>query len=276
MAPEAAARLAAEVADVAGRYRLALHARRFRGRLGGRRGHGVGSSQEFLDFRGYTPGDDLRYLDWRSYARTDQLRIRLHQEEVAPHADLLIDTSASMAATAAKEHAVRALAQSLRQWTLGEGTSVRALALGGAHVDAAALAFEGPARGLALPAVPLRQGALRVLVTDGLWPDDPTPALQRAMAGASRFHCLQVLDPWELEPPPEGALTLHDCETGERREVHLDAAAVRVYRDRLHGLVEALRRTVAAGGGTHVVVRAGALAAMCARDLLPAGVVEPA
>ncbi len=92
----AATDLAAEVAEAVARYRLDLGAQRFRGRAGDRRGHGVGSSQEFFDFRDYVPGDDLRHLDWRGYARTEQLRIRLHQEEVAPHVDVLLDTSASM------------------------------------------------------------------------------------------------------------------------------------------------------------------------------------
>lgn len=268
--------LAAEVAVAAGRYRLALGAQRFRGRMGGRRGHGVGSSMEFLDFRDYTPGDDLRYVDWRSYARTEQLRIRLHQEEVSPFVDVLCDTSASLASTPGKERAARGLAAALQWWAQREGVAARLLALGGGPLLAENMQFAGGGAAPTAPAVPLRTGSVRVLVTDALWTSDPTPLLHHLMAGATRFFCLQLLDPWELEPTADGAITLVDCESGARAEVQLDARTIAGYRQRLQRLIEGMRTTVVGNGGTFTVVRADSLAAMCARDLLPAAVLEPA
>ena len=268
--------IAAEVAGIAGRYRLALGAQRFRGRMGGRRGHGVGSSMEFFDFRDYALGDDLRYIDWRSYARTEQLRIRLHQEEVAPYVDVLVDTSASLSATPGKERAARLLAAACLQWAKREGAMARLSALGGSELLAEQLVFDGPAGAPLPPVAPLRPGGVRILLTDGLWPEDPAPGLLRLMTGAARFFCLQLLDPWELEPAAEGALTLVDCETGQRAEVQLDARAVAAYRGRLQRLLDELRLLVIGHGGDHAVVRADSLASMCARDLLPAGVLEPA
>ncbi len=268
--------LAAEVAAVAARYRLQLGVLRFRGRVGGHRGHGVGSSQEFFDFRDYAPGDDLRHLDWRGYARTEQLRIRMHEEEVAPFLDVLVDASASMASTVAKERAARALAQALGRWAQREAATVRLLALGGELLAADAITFAGTATSPAAPAVPLRPGGVRVLLTDGLWHGDPGPVLQRLLVGASRFVCVQLLDPWEWEPAADGAVTLLDCESGERREVQFDARSIAEYRERLLRLCDVLRTAVLGGGGVYARVSADGLAAMCMRDLLPAGVLEPA
>jgi hypothetical protein len=268
---------AAALADArtAAGYRLRLGDRRFRGRAGGRRGNGPGSSLEFFDFRDYTPGDDLRHIDWRSYARTEQLRVRLHEAEVAPHMDVLVDTSASMASTAGKERAAHALAGALLGWSRHEGSAGRMLALGGGTLAPDEIAFAGAAAP-ALPQVPLRRGGARVLLTDGLWRQDPTPLLQQLLSGCAQFVCLQLLDPWELAPTAGPACTLVDVEDGSRAELPLDAALIAGYRERLQRLLAQWRTTVLAGGGMHVVVTADALAVMCARDLLPAAVVEPA
>jgi len=273
---EDAGGLAAEIAEASVRYRLNLGAQRFRGRAGERRGHGVGSSQEFFDFRDYVPGDDLRHIDWRGYARTEQLRIRLHTEEVAPHVDVLVDTSASMASTPQKEHAVRVLTAVIASWCARQGSRARVLALGGGSFDPATMSFDGDANAPILPAVPLRPSGVRILVTDGLWPGSSGAFLQRALVGSARFFAMQVLDPWELEPEAEGAVTLVDCETGERREVQLDERTIAAYRQRLGRLSDVLRDEVLKRGGTYARVAADSLAAMCKRDLLPSGIVEPA
>ena len=274
-APESHA-LAGEVAGVAGRYRLQLRARRFRGRSGARRGHGVGSSQEFFDFRDYAPGDDLRHLDWRGFARTEQLRVRLHQEEVAPYVDLIVDTSASLASTPQKERAARLLVLALVQWARREAATVRLVELGGALLAPESLAFAREETSPAFPEVPLRPGGVRVLLTDGLWQGEPAPMLQRLFAGACHVVCLQLLDPWELEPAAEGAITLLDCENGERREVQLDARTIRTYRERLERVCDGLRTAILGSGGVYARVKADNLSAMCLRDLLPAAVLEPA
>lgn len=267
--------LAAEVAAAVACYRLRFGGRRCRGRTGDRLGSAPGSSLEFLDFRDYVPGDDLRLVDWNGYARTDQLRVRQQAEEVSPFVDLVVDGSASMAATPGKQRAVRALLAGLVGWAQRDGALPRVLLLGGDVVEPAALTFAG-APPPTLPRVPLRMASVRVLVTDGLWPTGPRPLLGGLAANAAWFVCLQVLDPWELAPTPGEALTLHDVETGQRLDVRLDHERLDAYRARLLRLVEDLRATVATLGGTHVRVTADSLPAMCARDLLPAALVEPA
>jgi hypothetical protein len=273
---ERANELAGEVAAVAGRYRLQNAGRRFRGRSGSRRGSASGSSLEFLDTRDYAPGDDLRHIDWRGLARTDKLRVRLHEEEVAPFVDLLVDSSASLASTPIKEYAVHALVLALLAWARTEGAAARVLELGGGCLDPAQLRFVGTATSPSLPSVALRRAGVRVLISDALWAGDPGAFLRCVAADAARFVCLQVLDASEWAPAPASALTLVDCETGQRRELRLDAARIADYAQRLSRLVDAVRSSVLGSGGTWVRVTADALPAMCSRDLLPAGVLVPA
>ena len=264
-----------EVAAVAAAYRLSLAGARHRGRIGQHRGSGPGSSLEFHDFRDYAPGDDLRHVDWSGYARTDQLRVRLHEAEVAPVVEVLVDTSRSMASTERKLRSLRELAAAIAAWARAEGSRPRVLALGGGQVEPASLVCDGAVepRG---PAAALRPGSVRVLLTDGLWQHDPSPLLRTIAAGASRWLCLQLLDPTEREPAEGPAQTFVDCETGARATLRPDAAALRIYRERLQRLCAALQdRSVRLGGG-FASATADALAVVCRRDLVPARVVEPA
>jgi hypothetical protein len=69
---------------------------------------------------------------------------------------------------------------------------------------------------------------------------------------------------------------LVDCEAAGRAEVSLDARAVAAYRERLQRLTAVQRDSLLAAGGTFVTTTASSLAVMCARDLVPAGLVEAA
>lgn len=271
--------LRTEVAAVAAAYSLALAGGRYRGTSGPRRGFGTGSSLEFQDYRDYQPGDDLRHVDWRSYARSDQLRVRLHEAEVAPVVEVLVDASPSMASTDAKLRALRGLVLALQSWTRSEGLAGRVLTLGGPVVSAESFAQDSFACSGSvtpeMPLAPLRAGGVRVLLTDALWTLDPNRLLGQMSAGASRFVCLQLLDPWERAPSAGGATTLVDCETGERQSLRMDSRSLRVYCERLARLCESLREGVVRHGGEHVPVTAGSLAAICNRDLVPMGIVVP-
>ncbi|MFT4512975.1 MAG: hypothetical protein ACI89X_001496 [Planctomycetota bacterium] len=270
-----------EVAAVQVSYRLAMSAARFRGRIGSRRGSGPGSSLEFHDFRDYAPGDDLRHVDWSGYARTDQLRVRLHEAEVAPIVEVLVDTSTSMAITDAKLATLRGLTLALHAWARGEGSVARIMALGGGELDPESFAAGGGfvcngSNSPEMPGIPLRAGSVRILLTDALWPTDPSGLLGRIASGASRFACLQLLDPWERAPSEDGGVTLVDCESGERQALRLDQHALRTYGERLQRLCASLHETVVRLGGEHVPVTAADLPTVCSRDLVPARIVEPA
>lgn len=229
------------------------------GIAGTRLGRATGSSLEFMDYRDYVAGDDLRHVDWRAYARTDQLRVRLFREEIAPALDIVCDVSASMTVTDTKAAAALGLRDAFVQWGNRGGARPRVHEV----TDL-------------VPATPLRRDGVRVVVSDFLVPHDPGPVLTRLANGAALLVVVQVLDPWELEPTPEGALALVDCESEARVEVVLDAPTIARYRQRLARLcadvVTATRRV----GGRVATTAAAPLATMCREALMPAGIVEAA
>ena len=56
-----------------------------------------GFSVEFAEHRKYSPGDNPRHLDWRILGRTDRLYVKQYEEETNLRAQILLDTSGSMA-----------------------------------------------------------------------------------------------------------------------------------------------------------------------------------
>lgn len=56
-----------------------------------------GFSVEFAEHRNYVAGDNLRHLDWRMLGRTDRLYVKQYEEETNLKAQIVLDTSSSMA-----------------------------------------------------------------------------------------------------------------------------------------------------------------------------------
>lgn len=56
-----------------------------------------GFSVEFAEHRKYVPGDNLRHLDWRVLGRADRLYLKQYEEETNLRAQILLDSSGSMA-----------------------------------------------------------------------------------------------------------------------------------------------------------------------------------
>jgi uncharacterized protein (DUF58 family) len=256
---------------------MVLPTRALVGRFGDRMGRGTGASLEFTDFRDYVAGDDLRHVDWRAVARTDTWKVRLFREEVAPHVDVLLDVSASMAATEAKARAARDLADAFRELAERSGSKARLLAAGGGPLeDGHAVRFEGRGPEALVPRVPMRPRGLRVVLSDFLVPDDPAPRLRAVAAGAAHVTVVQVLDPWEVRPDVEGATTLVDAEDGARLDVDLGPPAIARYERRVTRLCDDVSRAARGAGGAHALVVAADLPTMLRRDLARQGVVEPA
>ncbi len=67
------------------------------GVAGNQMGKRPGSSLEFIDHRECQPGDDLRRINWSGFARSDKLTVKLYQDEVSSHLDVVIDGSCSIA-----------------------------------------------------------------------------------------------------------------------------------------------------------------------------------
>ena len=241
--------------------RLSLLSRRtFRGSIKGerrspRRGHSV----EFADYRAYGHGDDLRYVDWNIYARLDRLHVKLFVDEEDLCLHLLVDASASMGfgAPSKLDYAVR-LAGALgfvglvNHERVGLGVLRERVAEGwpptrGRGQILPMMDFLTEVRpgggtglddGLGNYAKRARESGLVVVVSDLLDPGGYERGVRALLERRFDVHLVHLLDPEEMNPTLGGDMRLIDSETGELRDLTVDAEALRAYRDRLHEFLE--------------------------------------
>ncbi len=249
--------------------------------LGGR----SGSSFELLEHREYQPGDDLRHLDWSAYARSDRLMVKLFHEEVQPHVDLLLDASRSMALQgSAKAGAAAGLVAFLTRAAARAGLTCGVwLAADGCRRLAGAGRFEGDSAGpppAGLPLVRLlenlelehrgslgqsldrlpprwRPRGIRLLLSDLLWDEQPRAVLARVARGAAAVWVVQLLASADVDPgrsPGGRPVRLEDSETGEVRDLLLDAAALEAYRRALGTHREGWHRACREAGAVMVTL----------------------
>ena len=218
------------------------------GIAGSRVGNRAGSSLEFKEHREYELGDDLRRIDWGVYARSDKLAVKLYREEVSPHLDLVLDGSHSMALDGSAK----------AQAALGLAAVFTVAASNAGYSHTAWLAREGCERienGAARPATwenidfgysgslmdslarfapQWHPQGIRILLSDLLWLGDPLPVLSHFRDRASMVVVVQILAAGDVNPPEHGYLRLLDIETGELREIFIDAVVQKRYREALH------------------------------------------
>ncbi len=206
-----------------------------------------GSSLEFMDHRAYEPGDDLRRIDWSAFARTDRLTVNLYRQEVNPHVDILVDGSRSMGlAETAKAEATLALTALLataasnagftrrawlgaEQWQPVPNSASEPSAWGPVPLDSA----RSPDDSLLGMPPTLAPRGMRFLLSDLLWMGDAAAVLRRLAHEATCVVVIQLLAQADADPPQWGNTRLLDCETGQEREVFVDADAADRYRHRL-------------------------------------------
>jgi uncharacterized protein (DUF58 family) len=237
--------------------RLALASKRtFRGRVKGeRKSPHRGSSVEFVDYRPYGVGDDLRYVDWNIYGRLDRLYLKLFVDEKDLCLHLLLDASSSMdVGKPTKLHYATRLAAALGFVALvnyervGVGIVRDRMTEGWSPARGRAqvlplLGFLGALRpggvtalsdGLTSYVRASREAGLAVLISDLLDPLGYAAGVRALLERRFDVHVVHLLAPEELNPSLTGDLRLKDAETGEVRELTLDAEALRGYRRRLH------------------------------------------
>jgi uncharacterized protein (DUF58 family) len=224
LSPEMIARLA----------RLSIMARKLAStrRAGRRRTRRVGSGIETIDLRAYAPGDDTRRIAWHAYARLERLLIRLVADEAPLRLTLVIDPSASMGYgdPTKLRHAARIAA------------GFAAVALGGE--DRVAVAGVRPVSGRAgLPRVLAQldrlesKGAtdlpasvrdvvgqspgrgLCVIVSDFHEPQGVLAGAREARKHGYDVALVEVLAPFEVNPPDLDGMDLECEETGELVEL---------------------------------------------------------
>jgi uncharacterized protein (DUF58 family) len=277
-----------EVQRAADTYMLGMPRTPAAGRSGELLGRGTGSSLEFQEYREYVPGDDIRHLDWGAYARSDTLMVRLYREEISPKTQILLDASRSM--TSGGETKLRIARQLAAMFAL---LSAR---LGGRPVvmplqdgPAVPLEFDALDRLSNLPftartslmelleshLVPLKRQAVRIVISDFLFPHDPASLVRRLAGEASALWLVQVLSEWEAAPSALGGRRLSDIETGAQADLVLDGKAVASYLARLAILQQELLRNCRRAHATFVsLVADRGLASLCRNDLCAAGILR--
>ncbi|MBN2391766.1 MAG: DUF58 domain-containing protein [Anaerolineae bacterium] len=281
------------------RLRFVTRRRKRGGMWGERRSTRRGAGLEFADYRDYTPGDDPRRVDWNLYARLDRPYVRLHEEEEDLAVMVLLDGSASMAwgeGEAARWPAVQRLAAAFGTIALLGGD-----ALWGATLrPTSARTFWGPGRGRGLlpgwqawctAATPsgtmaladalrditsrTQRPGLALLLTDGYDPDGLRTGLAVLAGRGHEVALLHILTPDELAPTLCGDLRLVDTETGDKREVTVDGAALDAYQRRLAAWQTELRTLAGKHGGRYAMLRTDVpLRRMLLEDLRRARIVQ--
>jgi uncharacterized protein (DUF58 family) len=278
-----------EIQRAVNSYELGLPTVPIAGRTGELLGRGTGSSLEFQEYRDYMPGDDIRHLDWGAYARSDTLMVRLYREEVSPRTEILLDTSASMSTgSGMKARLARQLAAmfSLLAGTLGGRPRVLLL---GDEVPVRRLGLEGLDQLEQLPmsahasmvdlleqhAVPLSKQAVRIVISDFLFPHDPASVIRRLAGEASCLWVLQLLNEFEADPGTLGGRRLVDVETGGESDLMINRRTITEYLKRLKNLQDELSKNCRRAHATFVtLVAERGLPALCRDELIHAEVLR--
>ncbi|MGK0184315.1 MAG: hypothetical protein ACI9R3_000081 [Verrucomicrobiales bacterium] len=227
--------------------RLPFRNRVWKGAAGEFQGGGTGSSIDFQDHRTYLPGDDPRHINWQAYARTGNYSMKLYREEVRPQVDLILDVSRSMFVDETKA------ARSLELFFFcvdaagqtGAGGAVNIWLVCGDQVafvpDMARQSDAWTEQAIALwktsPAVPpelaniqLRANALRVMISDTLFPESPERIVSSL---AARNGCGVILAPFtaaEEDPAWQGNYEFVDVEDCSRHVRRVEPALLKRYR----------------------------------------------
>lgn len=229
-----------------GRLRLPLRSRVWKGQAGEFQGAGVGSSLDFQDHRTYVPGDDPRHINWQAYARTGQYTMKLYREEVRPVVDVVLDASESMFFDAEKagrsaelfcfavESARRSGAATAVY--LVRGDAVRPVPPETISVhrwleEARALKPSDAAMPPDFSRIPFRGNAIRVLVSDLLFPGDPDHAIRLLAARQGSPILLAPFLQKEAAPEWTGNYEFIDAERNSRHHHRIEPSVLKRYKE---------------------------------------------
>ncbi len=217
-----------------------------------------GSSVEFADYRPYEVGDDLRYVDWNAFGRLNRLYLKVFVDEEDLCVHLILDGSASMDFGAPNkfQYGLR-LAAALafigftnlervgvavfrdrvsEGWlpTRGRNQFLPVAEFLGGLVPAGPTRFN---ESLAQYALRAKDSGVAIVISDFLDPEGYESGLRSLMERRFDIHVIHVLSQEELHPSFGGDLELVDAESGEVREVSVDAETLRGYERQLAGFL---------------------------------------
>ena len=236
---------------VARLVRLPFRNRVWKGAAGEFQGGGAGSSIDFQDHRTYLPGDDPRHINWQAFARTGNYTMKLYREEVRPQVDVIFDVSRSMFVNEPKASRSLELFFFCTDSATQTSSAINVwLACGRRHALVPDDAREGDRWvkmaidlwqdsgttatapiPLMLGELPLRANALRVLVSDILFPDSPERIVT---ALTTRNGSGVILAPFTIEeerPRWQGNYEFVEVEDNSRHTRRVEPALLKRYRN---------------------------------------------
>ena len=181
--------------------------------------------------------------------------MKLYRAEVAPIVDVAVDVSPSMSLTAEKQERTDQLLAFCVECADRAGAAARVHAVSGQHIRAASLhevrsnrwrerlAFSPAVTG-GIPSpgasssraandgigpVPWRPNAMKVLISDLLFPSDPSKVLVPLAAASGLGMILAPALADEADLPWRGNVDLTDCENGTMRRQRIDDALATRY-----------------------------------------------
>ena len=222
-----------------------------------------GASIEFKDFREYSPGDDPRTVDWMAYARLGELYIKLFRQEEELDLWVLLDASQSMNFGEPNkfDHA-RRIAAALayigmanmdsasvvpfndelrpgRERMRGRGQIFRLLEFLRSTNTAGTTNLPGAIQRFCSR---VRRPSLVVLLSDFYGLERAREAIDQLRYGRHQIHVIQLVSPWERDPPIRGELQLVDVETSAHENLTITDSMLRRYKVAFAQLAEDLKR----------------------------------
>ncbi len=202
----------------------------------------LGHSSEFESYRPYIMGDNLRHLDWRVWGRTDKLYVRQFEDTTNLRAQILLDTSASMAfGTPEKFTYARVLAAALAYLLVHQHdapglvffSDEARLALPSGcrqeHLDEFLLALQRVApggrtdlkTGLTEAVTGLARRGLSIVISDLLSLDGSV--LEQLQVQGQELLVFHIVAPEEIDFDFHEDFEMEDAETGQKVIVHASA-----------------------------------------------------
>ncbi len=236
----------AQALPLARRLRLPLRSRVWKGQSGEFSGGGTGSSLDFHDHRGYAPGDDPRHINWQAYARTGSYTMKLFREEVRPVVEVVIDVSDSMFFTPAKAIRTAELFYLITESAQAAGASLAVHAVKGErHLSldptvlrthcwyevVSALAPAHPAQAPEISRLSLRSNAVRIFLSDLLFPGDPGLFLRHLGQGRGSAIIFSPFLQEEEDPGWSGNYEFIDTEEKTQHPHRIEPAVLKRYRE---------------------------------------------
>ena len=211
-----------------------------------------GASIEFKDFREYSPGDDPRSVDWLAYARLGQLYIKLFRQEEELDLWVMLDRSKSMDfGEPNKFNHARRIAAALAYIGMSTMDSSSVLPFddklqqgpermrGKGEVfrlleSLTALKADGKTdleQSVRMFLSRVRRPSMVVVMSDFYGLQKAKAAIDRLRFLKHQVHIIQLVSPWELDPPLRGELRLVDTETGGHADITISDSMLRRYKE---------------------------------------------